>query len=329
MNTHYASFAAEARKIAADIKKQDSREQEALLTDLFLLEDCFRELLRSHAEGMKVYERFHNFIVKEKGNVLTSRVYFRERQTTFNKDMIHLFKLGKHQELSKFKINYQFIKWVLTVYDGNHKKDLQKIHDQVVEIRQKLTQKDVFLAFSRVKIFWSKTPNTYLEYMDLIQDACEGYMHAIDKFVPPYSLTFRSVAIGRITLRILTDYNATVVNFSPNDQRMIYRMNNAKYKEKLSDSDEILEYVKQSYPQATKAKLASLEAASKVSSMYTKEESGSISVVKDIVDTTNMPDQAVIKEDVWKQFQKGLASLSVMHRKVFLLRYGINYRKEY
>lgn len=326
MSTHYIEFVKQARRISEDIKKNDSREQEALLTDLFLLEDCFKEILKSHPEGMKMYEKLWNLIVNENGNVLTSRVFFRERQTTFNTDMIHLFKLGRHQELHKFKINYKFIRWTLENYEGPYKDSLQKLHDQVVDIRQKLTQKDIYLAFSRVKIFWSKTPNTYLEYMDLIQDACEGYMNAIDKFVPPYSLTFRSVVIGRITLRILTDYNATVVNFSPNDQRMIYRMNNAKYKEKLTDSDAILEYVQQSYPQATKNKLASLEAASKVSSMYSKEESG-VSVVKDIVDTTNMPDQSVMREDVWKQFKMGLDSLSTMQRKAFLLKYGINYRR--
>ncbi len=326
MNTHYIAFVSQARKIAEDIRKNDSREQEQLLTDLFLLEDVFRETLKGHPEGMKVYEQFWNFIVHEKCNVLTSRVYFRERQETFNKDMIHLFKLGQHQELHRFKINYQFINWALGVYDGPHRKTLDQLRTQVVEIRKKLTQKDVFLAFSRVKIFWSKTPNTYLEYMDIIQDACEGYMNAIDKFVPPYTLTFRSVAIGRITLKILTDYNATVVNFSPNDQRMIYRMNNAKYKEKLSDPDEILAYVQQSYPKATKAKLASLEAASRVSSMYSKEDSGI--TVKDVVDTTHMPDQSVMREDLWKSFQNGLSTLSNIQRKVFLLKHGISYRKE-
>lgn len=324
MSTHYITFVQQARKIAEDIRKNDSREQEQLLTDLFLLEDCFREILKSHKEGMKVYENFMSFIVNEKKNILTSRVYFRERQTTFNQQMIQLFKLNKFQELSKFKINYQFIKWVMNSYSGPHKEQLKKLHDQVVEIRKKLTQKDVYLAFSRVKIFWSKTPSTHLEYMDLIQDACEGYMHAIDKFVPPYTLTFRSVAIGRITLRILTDYNATVVNFSPNDQRMIYRMNNAKYKEKLSDTDDILNYVKQSYPQATKEKLASLDAASRVSSMYTPESSGS--GIKDVIDITNMPDQAIIRKDFWNQFQKGMNSLTAIQRKVFLLKYGTGYR---
>lgn len=325
MTTHYIAFVQQARKIAEDIKKNDSREQEGLLTDLFLLEDCFKEILKAHPEGIRVFERFLHFIVHEKGNVLTSRVYFRERQETFNKEMISVFKSGKFLELTRFKINFQFIKWALEVYDGPHRADLVAIHKQVIEVRWKLTQKDVFLAFSRAKIFWSKTPSSHLEYMDIVQDACEGYMHAIDKFVPPYTLTFRSVVIGRITLRILTDYNATVVNFSPNDQRMIYRMNNARYKEKLSDADAILKYVQESYPQATKDKLASLDAASRVTSMYSKEDTG---LVKDVVDTANMPNLETERADAMRQFSEGLSSLSIVQRKAFLMKYGTGYLKD-
>ncbi|NIP30507.1 MAG: hypothetical protein GTN59_08105, partial [Candidatus Dadabacteria bacterium] len=97
--------------------------------------------------------------------------------------------------------------------------------------------------------------------MDFIQNANEGLMNAIDKFVPPYKTVFRSVAIGRMTLNMHTDHNATMVKFSPTEKRILYRANNAKVKAKLTDQGDILNYVKESFNSVTPEKLRDILSA--------------------------------------------------------------------
>ena len=81
------------------------------------------------------------------------------------------------------------------------------------------------LAISRARIFWSRTPKAHLTYMDFVQIACEGLLSAVDKFVPPYTPVFRSVAIGRMHGNFIEEYSETQLHFFPVDRRKIYRAN--------------------------------------------------------------------------------------------------------
>lgn len=201
--------------------------QSALFSELFSYERKFREVLLSTSYGKDIYKRFMFYISRDKDSILQVMPYFRERQETFSKKISKSFENGNHQALHKFRINFLFASWVLenwepsandrVTYRKQHEK-LLKIFDEMKRIRRLLCENSLPLAINRSKIFWSKVPESHLEYMDLIQNSAEGLMVAIDKFTPPYKTVFRSTAIGRMTLNMMTDYNATLVKLPPREK---------------------------------------------------------------------------------------------------------------
>jgi len=325
----FHQFVGDINKIVKRQNAVDKRTQEELLTDLFQLEDKFKNALISSASGEKVYAEFIVYIKTVKRNILSSRIFFRERQNTFTQEMSRCFKEADPIHLQKYRINYEFIKWVCKNYKGPKKRQLLKIKQEVESIRSILMHKDVFLALSRAKIFSTRAPNWRLEHMDMVQDACEGYLVAVDKFVPPYTTVFRSVAIGRMTLMMLTDHNATMVKFSPTEQRILYRAKNAQYKAGLTDPQEILNYVKESYPNTTPEQLARIEAASGVASLDETipgwDDNGSYASYVE-----NTPDEEgldafdrVETSDASSKLAVAFCGLSLLEQKALKLKFGI------
>lgn len=306
--------------------EEDGRNQKQLLEELFQLETKFRDTLISTQEGSEVYKKFVEFILNDKGNILSARVYFRERQDTFSSNISSAFQNNKPTQLFKFAINYPFAKWAFDRYKGPKSSQLQSTLYEIIRVRKVLCENNLPLAINRAKIFWSKVPASNLEYMDIIQNASEGLINAIDKFVPPYKTVFKSVAIGRMSLNILTDHNATLVKFSPRDRRILYRANNARTKGKLSDMNDILAYVNQSFQNVTLEKLESIlnSAAGAIRTVINNEnEDEQESVLNSIATTDPDAELELINSDFSKKITEFMNDLPLLERKIVKMRLSL------
>jgi RNA polymerase sigma factor (sigma-70 family) len=326
MSEHFKDFVAFCNKEAKRIAKADPRDQEKLLTDLFVLEDEFRRIIATKKWENIIYPAFVDYIVNTKGNVLAARVYFRERQSTFSAEMSKLFKNNQlYTVLGNYKINYEFINWVCKNFpyskDKPKYKKLHEIKDEVVKIRQILSMKDVFLALNRARLFWNKSTNCKLDYMDIVQDACEGYLNAVDKFTPPYTTTFRAVAIGRMLLKMLTDNNAPMVRLPPTDQRVLYRINNAKYREGLSSNEEVLEFVKESFPNVSMDRLLAIEASTEIFYPFGGVGDDGKGKWNDDSEFGN-PEERLIEADLKYRVSLVFSTLTPFQQKLIKLKFG-------
>jgi RNA polymerase sigma factor (sigma-70 family) len=244
--------------------------------------------------------------------------------------------------LHKFRINFLFAKWVLekevteklndknelqktTVYKnykGPSKKRLEAIYKEIIETRSKLCENNLPLAINRAKIFWSKVPANHLEYMDLIQASSEGLITALDKFVPPYRTVFRSTAIGRMTLNMMTDYNDTLVKIPPKEKRILYRANNAKRKENITDQSKIVDYVNESFNGVTQSDLTKIEAAAaQVVDIYEKTDN-SYSLSEKLFNEDENTEINAQNRQLLTIIKIGFSNLSVLEKKIILLKYG-------
>lgn len=329
------------KKFVASMNRQlkqnslaDNRNQKESMEALFKLENKFRDVLISCKDGRDMYKDFIDFIVNDKGNILSARVYFRERQSTFSANISAVFQGGKwnHQELFKFSINYMFAKWVCDRYNGIKAKQLQILLQKIADLRRIICENNLPLAINRAKIFWSKTQHSNLEYMDIIQNASEGLITAIDKYCGPYRTVFRSVIIGRMTLNILTDHNATLIKFSPRDRRILYRANNARIKEKLTEIEDVLRYVNESFQDVTREKLEAILSGASEAIRTGKQDEDSDDDAPALMD--NMPSLAQNQEitlsidDFIQKAKPIIAELPIMQMKVLRLKMGLGYAED-
>lgn len=302
----------------------DGRNQQSLLEDLFEIEEDFKKTLISTQEGRDIYIKFISFIVEEKGNILSARTYFRERQEVFSSKISRCFKERNSGDLFEFHINYHFMKWTCSIYKGKNQKKLVNIFNSAVSLRKVLCENNIPLAINRAKIFWSRIPNSHLEYMDFIQNASEGLMNAIDKFVPPYKAVFRSVAIGRMTLNMLTDHNATAVKFSPTERRILYRANNARVKAKLTNPSEVLEYVNQSFKSVTPEKLQEiLSAAGELVSMNVQNDENEGTLQDTFVSDTPDPETSFLTKELMSKINNAMVNIPMIEAKIIRLKFSL------
>jgi DNA-directed RNA polymerase specialized sigma subunit len=313
----------------------DGRNQKESMEALFKLENKFRDVLISTADGRDVYKTFVDYIVKEKGNILSARVYFRERQSTFSANISTIFQNGKYQGLFTFSINYMFAKWVCDRYKGAKAKQLQVLLQKIADLRRILCENNLPLAINRAKIFWSKTQHSNLEYMDIIQNASEGLITAIDKYSGPYRTVFRSVIIGRMTLNILTDHNATLIKFSPRDRRILYRANNARIKKKAVEIEDILSYVQESFPDVTRNKLESIiTAASETLRSNSADEDGeetesALAFIEHMPSHDKDAEVTLAVDDFIAKAKPIIDRMPLIQMKLIKLKMGLNYDENY
>lgn len=320
----FRQFIGEMDSMLRENERDDGRDQKTLLNELFILESRFKKTMLSHESGRVVYKKFMTFILEEKGNILSARVYFRERQDTFTEKLFKAFHRKNSRMLHKFRINFLFVKWAMDHYKGPHKKILNAIMKQMLDVRHILCQNNLPLAINRAKIFWSHVPQSHMEYMDFIQAASEGLVSAIDKFVPPYKTVFRSTAIGRMTLNMLTDYNDTLVKIPPKEKRILYRANVAKRKKNLTDQSKVVDYVNESFEGVTGTQLSEIEAAaSHVVDLNQKPDDGEgYSLVEKLADESENVEQNAMDNEQNRRMKSGLKKLEVIEKKVVYLKNG-------
>ena len=229
---HFQVFA-QSLEIAVS-KYDESRPQPGVDADFLLLqknqveslvslEEQWKQTLIAHAWGPKVYRQFVEFIREEVGNILSARPYFRERQTHFVQFISPALRNKDPEALYPHRINASFILWALKEMPWKPKSPVVTIADQIFKLRNELVEMNMPLAISRARIFGARAPKNHLSQMDLVQLAAEGLLVAIDKFVPPFSRVFRSVAIGRMVSYFIQAHSHSLIHFYPSDVRKIYR----------------------------------------------------------------------------------------------------------
>ena len=216
--------------------------QRKQLETLFGFEQEFKALLQGHRWGDSVYRSFVDKICVQNGNILTSRPYFRERQTVCIGPISAALKRRDHRALYRFNFNYQFVLFAVQArrwWPGSRIRQLAKMIERT---RADIVELNAPLAISQARIFWSKAPAkvpaTHLQYMDFVQISCDGLISAVDKFVLPSKSKFRSekklneqfrkfrpMMVQRMVGNFIEGFSETMIHFVPTEKRKLYRAN--------------------------------------------------------------------------------------------------------
>lgn len=203
-------------------KKIDLLETQRIqVNHLFDLEEEFKATIRKHSRGLAAYQAFVVFIRDERRNILHARPYFRERSHVFTDKISPLFKARDAKKLMGFRINFRLVDFLFKLRKWPAK--IKDLYRRIIAQRNEICVTNMPLVMSRARIFWSKTPESHLGYLDLTQIAAEGLLAAIDKFEPPFTQGFRGVAIGRMTGNMIERASETLLHFFPDDKQKLYR----------------------------------------------------------------------------------------------------------
>lgn len=333
-DSHFVSF---AESLSASIKlleRGDDSEflerQKRQVEELVALETRFRDYLRVMPAGRKVYEAFISFIRDECHNILDARPYFRERQTVFTPHIANALKNRDVDALMYFGINYRFVRFAASAASSilwEADSEVLALAAAIEKVRTELVVLNMPLAIARARIFYSKTPRSHLELMDLVQIACLGLMSGIDKFVLPYSRMFRGVAIGRMVGDFIEQYSATMIHLFPSDKRILYNVNKiAGRQTEALDLEVVAEQVNQLLDPARKTTAAEvsdlMSAASCISMEATAgDEDDGIRVADAVAAPMSwQPDVMYEKQDTMRKLVEAISALSLFERKLLRLR---------
>lgn len=246
---HFLDFIKSLEGVLAGYEKNSVEFQRGQVEGLLAAERAFREALIRHPHGAKVYRAFVNHIMVEKRNLLMARPYFRERDKTFKAHIAHILRKAAepkeqehHRRLYRFDINYQFIAFAMKVRawakDPQSRKVMRLAHE-ALRLRNSLVECNLPLAIFYARKFHARNRASHHDFMDFLQVASGGLAAGVDKYVGPYTVTFRSVLIGRIVGDLIEANSETFVHFFPPDKRRLYRIRKiaASLREGLANID--------------------------------------------------------------------------------------------
>ena len=335
---HFRKFAEELRSVIAS--KATDQSQKDQVEGLVRKETRFRRSLTNHPEGRAVFREFIRHIVEERKNILSARPYFRERQEVFSAKIAPALKARAPSRLYNFKVNYLFVVFALSRYKGRRAKAVAKLAEDVRLHREGVVERNLPLAINRAKLFWSKVPHSStMEYMDLVQTATEGLISAVDKFVPPYTTVFRSVAIGRMAGNMVETYSDTTIHFYPSDKRELYRANITSHRKNLTDLGKVVEEMNRQRKETwvemlketpalpepkyvTKEDMHHLMRAASPLSMDSKlgGEDTQQTMYSRIADPGPSPEDEVVGRESYGRLHSAMSCLTPFEKKVLLLK---------
>lgn len=313
------------------------RHQRDQIRRLVALETQFRKTLISHRYGPKTYIDFVNMICVEKGNILSARPYFRERQEVFTKYISTALKKASGPGLYKYKVNWTFISWVMKYRKWGKSSKLPDLAQEIYNVRKALLEENLPLSISQARGFYASTPRSHLSFMDVVQIQCQGLLLAIDKFCPPNekNLTdaesleafrgFRAVAIGIMRRDRVNDYSATLMHFYPRDRQKIYSANKMlrRFVDEVDHNiiaNEINRNANEGEHTNAEEIADLLATASTVSADYSAEPDGESVVDMAVGDTSLRPDIRVESDELHSKLLFSVGELSVFEKKLLKLK---------
>lgn len=331
---HFRHFASSLEAVIAGYGSTDedfTARQKRQVETLVHLEMEFRKALIRDKAGPDVYKAFVRYIVSHRRNILAARPFFRERQDIFKRDISPVLRENQDRALYRFNINYPFIAFAMKNGKFNRRTRVWKVAQKVTAARAELIEMNMPLAISRARIFKKLTPQSHLEYMDLVQIANEGLIAAVDKFVLPYTPVFRAVIIGRISGNLIEDYSDTMLHFYPSDKRKLYKARKARRKTDDMSADAIAEKVNE---QADKnhrtnaSEITQLLAASSHVSLdapapetsFVAEDDPSSGIDRYEADPETRPDNIAEKNEVNRILYATISQLSIFEQKLLRLK---------
>ncbi len=246
---HFRQFASNLERAIAKYGHLPERDitnlQRKQFNLLIALEDKFRLAVIQHRNGPKVYDSFVRLICDEKKHILSARPFFRERQKEFARVISPALKKRNWRRILPCRINYQFVAFAMKAAKWAKGSKVAKLAADIRDARTELVEMNLPLGISQARMFWSKTPPSHPSFMDFVQLSAEGMLSAADKFDPPYTPVFRSVAIGWMKGNFIDYYSNTMLHFYPKDRRKLYRANKflAKHPHGGYDIEDMVKFI--------------------------------------------------------------------------------------
>lgn len=314
-----------------------ARHQRDQIRELVALETQFRKTLIAHQYGPKTYKAFVDMICVEKGNILSARPYFRERQEVFTEFISTALKKSSGPGLYKYRMNWTFISWVLGYRNWKKASGLPELANKIFKVRKDLLEQNLPLAISQARAFYAATPRSHLTFMDVVQIQCQGLLLAIDKFCPPnekdltedQSLdafrSFRAVAIGIMRRDRVNDYSQTLVHYYPRDRQKIYWANKMlrRFVDQV-DHEIIAEEINKQVTgndRTNAEEVADLLAtATTISADYSTEPDGETVVELAIGDESLRPDLRYENDELHTQLMGSIETLTLLEKKLLKMK---------
>ncbi len=314
MNQYYSKLAADIRKILSERKFPSNEE---LYKKLILLEEVWRDTLLTSVEGEEVYEKFIDYILNVRKNILDCRPYFRIRQKEFINNVNPYIRKKKPKSLHKLRINSAFISWCMIEYKGPYKKELDDLSKQITEVRSDFITRNFPLILNRIKLI-HHTSN--LEMPDLISLASNAALVALDKFAPNvdkvtgepiYTSVILSSIIARINAVVNQNADGQQLHLYPSDKKLFIEICRLK-KDGLENSDI-----------ATKIKISEYEVGRFLNGIYVDNIQDDEKIFQE-ENILRIPDKAVSMYEEQEVLKKSTDDLSVLERKILILKNLLN-----
>lgn len=307
-------------------RKEFTAQQKAQVERMMELEKNFKKNINSYKQSDKIYQKFLMYIKIERGNILTARPFFREDSRTFGTYISPAFKKDDVQRIKDFNINYKFMKFVIENWRGNLPAKALKNWNEHQYIRQKIIENSMPLAINEAMKFYKAVPKSHLTLMDMINASMSGLCIGVDKWVGPFRTVFRSVCIGRMKSNIMELYNQTSLHYYPSDKKIIYKANLLKSREKIEDSEVLLDaingYLKDNDDkrQLEMYELENLLNGSDMKSVETEIDEEGFSVYDTYFEEENIVESTMEKADLLKNVLVQCKNLKIIERKIIKLK---------
>jgi len=307
-------------------RKEFTKMQKEQVERMMELEEVFRKNINSYKQSDKIYQKFLMHIKIERGNILTARPYFREDSKTFGKKISPAFKEEDIEEIKKFHINYKFMVFVNENWRGTLPKIARKAWDEHQHVRQKIVENSMPLAINLAMKFFKAVPESHVDLMDMINASVSGLCIGVDKWVGPFRTVFRSVCIGRMKSNIMDIYNQTFLHYYPSDKKIIYKANILKSREKIEDSDLLLEAINHYLKEGGDKRklkmheLSNLLNGSGVSSVETEVGEEGYTAYDTFIDESEDLEERVTRIDSLRNIVLACQELTLLEKKIIKLK---------
>lgn len=233
------------QQIAKNLTFLSPEDKKKTFERLIEAEKKFLQILQQHPQSDRIYLKFIAYIINTNKNILSAMPYFRIRNTYFRRVVAKALKKTDIAKLKTVPINYKFMQFVQNNWEGEFPKELLELKETARICREEIVKNDLPLVVNRAYNFFSKTPQSHLTFMDLVQLAAEGILIGIDKYEGDYAKQFNSVLIGRMSANMIKEYNSTLLHFYPSDKNVIYSIQSIKARQNITDTNEAIKIYNQ------------------------------------------------------------------------------------